>query len=87
MQSEIKDAVRDALIEFRELDSTEMHRNHHEFIELLIRREEERLERNKRIQERIAGSLILTLLAGLVTWLGSWFVAVAKSVITNWPSK
>ena len=43
---------------------------HKAFVQMLIEERAERLARNKRMQEKIAGSIILTGLLALLTWLG-----------------
>jgi hypothetical protein len=48
----------------------ETHSNQHEFIAALIKERQDKEIRRKRIQDRIAGSIILSALTGLVTLLG-----------------
>ena len=49
----------------------ETHAEQHQFISQLIADRAERAERRKRIEERVAGSLVLSLIVGLVTLLGA----------------
>ena len=49
----------------------EIHSSQHEFIAQMIEERKERQERRKRIEEKIAGSLVLSLIVGLVALLGS----------------
>lgn len=49
----------------------ETHANQHEFIAEMISERRERIERRRRIEEKIAGSLVLSMILGLVALLGS----------------
>ena len=55
----------------------EQHVEQHEFIAEMIAERRERAARRQRIEERIAGSLVLSAIVGLITLLGSgvlnWF--------------
>jgi len=48
----------------------EIHANQHEFIAQMIEERRERSERRKRIEEKIAGSVVLSMLAMIVTMIG-----------------
>ena len=48
----------------------EVHSEQHEFIQLLMQERQEKLARGERLKEKIAGSLILSFIVGLVTLLG-----------------
>lgn len=52
----------------------EKHSNQHEFIQLLINEREEKRVRRERVKEKIAGSLILSFIIGLVGLIGSGFL-------------
>ncbi len=55
----------------------ETHATQHEFIKMLMKEREDRIARHKRIEEKIAGSIILSAIlvvigfvgAGVMTWL------------------
>lgn len=49
----------------------EVHANQHEFIAILMDERVDRVARRKAIEDKIAGSLILSLVVGLVTLLGA----------------
>lgn len=49
----------------------EIHADQHEFIALLMRERQDRMARRKSIEDKIAGSLVLSLVVGLVTLLGA----------------
>lgn len=49
----------------------EIHAEQHEFIAMLLQERAERMERRKAIEDKIAGSLILSFIVGLVTLLGA----------------
>lgn len=49
----------------------EQHAVQHEFIAQMIEERRERQARRKRLEEKIAGSLVLTLIIGLVSLLGA----------------
>lgn len=49
----------------------EQHAVQHEFIAQMIEERKERSARRKRIEERIAGSLVLSAIVGLVALLGA----------------
>lgn len=49
----------------------EQHAVQHEFIAQMIEERKERAARRKRIEEKIAGSLVLSAIVGLVALLGS----------------
>lgn len=49
----------------------EVHADQHEFIALLMQERKDRVERRKAIEDKIAGSLILSLIVGIVTLLGA----------------
>lgn len=49
----------------------EAHSAQHEFIRMLIMEREEKIARQKRIQDKIAGSLILSTILGLITLIGA----------------
>lgn len=49
----------------------EVHADQHEFIAHLMQERQDRLARRKSIEDKIAGSLILSLVIGLVTLLGA----------------
>lgn len=49
----------------------EIHASQHEFIAQMIIERRDRLERRKRIEERIAGSVLLTMILGVITALGA----------------
>jgi hypothetical protein len=48
----------------------EIHAMQHEFIAQLVKEREDKVERRKRMEERIAGSLVLSALLGVITLLG-----------------
>lgn len=48
----------------------EVHAAQHEFIAQLVQERREKLERRKRLEERVAGSLVLSALLGVITLLG-----------------
>lgn len=49
----------------------EIHSDQHAFLGLLMREREERLERRKRIEEKIAGSVILSFLLLIIGLIGA----------------
>ena len=49
----------------------ETHSTQHEFIQMLIVEREERKARRKALEDKIAGSLLLSLIMGLIYLLGS----------------
>lgn len=49
----------------------ETHADQHEFIAILMQERKDRVERRKAIEDRIAGSLILSFIVALVTLLGA----------------
>jgi hypothetical protein len=49
----------------------EVHADQHEFIALLMQERRDRVARRKSIEDKIAGSLVLSLVVGLVTLLGA----------------
>lgn len=49
----------------------EIHSVQHEFIAEMIKERKERQERRKRIEEKIAGSVLLSIIVGLVVLLGA----------------
>lgn len=49
----------------------EIHASQHEFIAHMIEEHREKIERRNRIAEKITGSVVLTLLLGMVTLIGS----------------
>lgn len=49
----------------------ETHADQHEFIALLMQERQDRVVRRKAIEDKIAGSLILSLIIGVVTLLGA----------------
>lgn len=49
----------------------EIHADQHEFIALLMQERQDRIARRKAIEDKIAGSLVLSLVIGLVTLLGA----------------
>ena len=55
----------------------ESHIDQHKFIQMLIEEREEKKLRRKAIEDKIAGSIILSLILGLITLIGSgamdWF--------------
>ena len=60
------------------------HPDQHQFITMLMDERKDRLERRKAIQDKIAGSLILSMIVGLVALLGAgaldWLrVALSKA--------
>lgn len=55
------------------------HAEQHEFIAEMIKERHERAERRKRIEEKIAGSLVLSLIVGLITLLGAGVLAWVRS--------
>lgn len=57
----------------------EVHASQHEFIAELIAERHERKERRKRIEERIAGSLILSGILTLVGFIGAGFLQWIKT--------
>ena len=57
----------------------EIHANQHEFIAQMIEERKEKAERRKRIEEKIAGSLVLSFIVGLLALLGSG--------VLNWINK
>lgn len=57
------------------------HREEHEFVRMLIQERQDKLARQARIRERIAGSVLLSIilgLLGLVGTLGSWGITYLK---------
>ena len=52
----------------------EIHAEQHEFIAEMIAERKERAERRKRIEERIAGSLVLSAIMALIGVLGAGFL-------------
>lgn len=57
----------------------EAHSEQHKFIQELIAERAEKLARRKAIQDKIAGSLILTGLLSLVTMLGAGFMDYVRN--------
>ena len=55
------------------------HAEQHEFIAEMIAERRERAARRKRVEEKIAGSLVLSAIVGLITLLGSG--------VLNWINK
>lgn len=49
----------------------ETHAEQHEFLVILMRERRERAERRKAIEDKIAGSLLLSLIVGVIVLLGS----------------
>ena len=49
----------------------EIHADQHEFIALLMQERQDRIARRKSIEDKIAGSLVLSLVLGLITLLGA----------------
>lgn len=49
----------------------EAHAAQHEFVLLLMAEREEKAARRKHIEDKIAGSLLLSLIVGLITLIGS----------------
>jgi len=49
----------------------ETHSEQHEFIAILMQERKERAERRKAIEDKIAGSLLLSLIVGTIMLLGS----------------
>ena len=49
----------------------ETHSTQHEFIQVLITEREDRLARRKALEDKIAGSLLLSAIMGLIYLLGS----------------
>lgn len=58
----------------------ETHASQHEFLKLLMEERAERIARRKHIEEKIAGSVILTALAFVVTILGVGFMEWLRSI-------
>jgi hypothetical protein len=58
----------------------EVHADQHEFIKILMEERAERIARRKRLEEKIAGSVILTALAFVVTLLGVGFLEWLRGV-------
>lgn len=58
----------------------ETHASQHEFLKLVMEERAERIARRKRIEEKIAGSVILTALAFVVTLLGVGFMEWLRSI-------
>lgn len=57
----------------------EQHAVQHEFIAQMIAERAERAERRKRIEEKIAGSLVLSAIIGLIALLGSGAMEWARA--------
>lgn len=57
----------------------EVHASQHEFIAELIAERHERKERQKRIEEKIAGSLILSSILTLIGFMGAGFLQWIKT--------
>jgi hypothetical protein len=55
----------------------EVHSTQHEFIAQMIEERKERMDRRKRIEEKIAGSILLSMILLIITLLGvgamEWF--------------
>lgn len=49
----------------------ETHAEQHEFIGMLLQERKDKLARRKAIEDKIAGSLILSIIVGIVTLLGA----------------
>lgn len=49
----------------------EIHAEQHEFIAMLLNERKEKLARRKALEDKIAGSLILSIIVGMVTLLGA----------------
>lgn len=49
----------------------ETHSTQHEFIQVLIKEREDRIARRKALEDKIAGSLVLSAIMGLIYLLGS----------------
>lgn len=49
----------------------ETHSNQHEFIQMLIQQREDKIARRKAIEDKIAGSVILSAIMGMIYLLGS----------------
>lgn len=49
----------------------EIHAEQHEFIAMLLQERKDKLARRKALEDKIAGSLILSLIVGIVTLLGA----------------
>ncbi len=58
----------------------ETHAAQHEFLKLMMEERAERIARRKRIEEKIAGSVILSALAFLVTLLGVGFLEWLRGI-------
>jgi len=58
----------------------ETHAAQHEFLKLMMEERAERIARRKRIEEKIAGSVILSALAFIVTLLGVGFLEWLRGI-------
>lgn len=71
------DAIACALIQKMKEDhrvfwiDPELHSDQHAFIGMLMREREERIQRRKRIEERIAGSVVLSFLLAVIGMIGA----------------
>lgn len=61
----------------------EVHSEQHKFIAMLIKEREEKLQRRRRIEEKIAGSVILSFLLFVVGLIGAGFIEWLKGKMRN----
>lgn len=59
----------------------EEHAKHHAFLDLMLKRQEEREARNERIKERIAGSAILAGGLWLIGIIGHYSLDMIKNIL------
>jgi len=72
-KKDMQEVMREALDE-RSAIGGEQHHNDHEFVQLLMEREERRMARIEKFKLSFIGGFALSLLGGLV-WLGRWLIS------------
>lgn len=59
------------------------HTVHHEFVQLLIEERTARKERMKRIQDWVAGSLLVSAILGAIVWIGHAGLEALRAAIAK----
>lgn len=72
-KEDMQEVMREALDE-RNAIGGEQHHNDHEFLQILIEREERRVQRVEKFKLSFIGGIALSILGGLI-WIGKWAVA------------
>lgn len=72
-KEDLQDVIRETLDE-RSAIGGEQHHNDHEFVQMLMNREQRRLNRIEKFKMSFIGGIALSLL-GVLIWIGKWAAA------------